>query len=423
MSLLLDDGDDAIDEVDEIEDALAPIDDGFDAKDTYVRRGLVVLDMDVHEAALQRIRWLWDEFDGRVSVSISGGKDSTVVMELAAIVAKERGSQLKVQFLDQEAEWQCTRDYLRHMKDTRPELDFDWYQIPFRLFNASTHETEDKWGYMWPEGKPDDWYMRPPEHDSIRENTFGEDRFKEVLSAMNRTVGGVHLTGMRAEEAPTRRLGMTTAPAYKYATWGAGSPNADKNAEGTYWVMHPIYDWGFRDVWKAIESYGWRYNKLYDEMHRYGVHHRDMRVSALIHSGAVRHVAQVQELEPETWESLVRRFGGINSAAHAGVNDILEQYRKRKPIVFDTYVEYFDYLVANIVDEEYQPGFHHQFQRAQKAVPWMHPERIAQKMLAAVLKNDRSEYTFSKWLTGSVNYGKRVRRATGAWPESVPLES
>ncbi|AWN07825.1 phosphoadenosine phosphosulfate reductase [Microbacterium phage Hendrix] len=397
-------------------------DDGFAGTDTFVNRGLVVLDMDVHEAALARIRWLWDEFDGKVSVSFSGGKDSTVVLELAAIVARERGQKLRVQFLDQEAEWQSTRDYVRFLKDTREDLEVEWYQIPFKMFNASSHATEDKWGFMWPEGAPDDFYMRPPEVDSIRVNDFGTDRFKEVLGAINKRVGGVHLTGMRAEESPTRRLGMTTAPTYKYATWGAGDPDVPKDKPGAFWMMHPIYDWSYRDVWQAIESYGWKYNRLYDEMFRYGVPHMQMRVSALIHSGAVRAVAQVQEIEPETWEALVRRFGGVNAAAHTGVNDILERYRKNKPNVFDTYVEYFNYLVDNIIDEEYQEGFRSQFRRAQKMLPWMHPERIAQKMLAAVLKNDRSDYTFSKWTTGSVRWGKQVRRQTGKWPVSVPLE-
>lgn len=410
-------------------------DEDFEDADTYVNKGLVVLDYSVFDAALDRIRWLWDEFDGRVSVSISGGKDSTVIMELAAIVAKEHGQKLKVQFLDQEAEWQATRDYLRELKDSRDDIDFEWYQIPFKMFNASSHDADGKWGYMWPEGHPDEFYMRPPEPDAIRVNDFykrqtkkqiaaGEppvmiDRFKDVLEAMNARVGGVHLTGMRAEESPTRRLGMTTRPAYKYATWGAGDPHGDPNKPGTFWMMHPIYDWSYRDIWQAIEQNGWKYNRLYDEMHRYGVPARNMRVSALIHSGAVRAVGQVQEMEPQTWEDLTRRFDGINAASHAGVDELLNQYRKRKPIVFDTYSEYFEYLVNNIVDEEYREGFFNQYRRARKAVPWMHPDRVAQKMLPAVLKNDRSEYTFAKWMTTSIKYGKKYRRLNGTWPPST----
>jgi hypothetical protein len=55
------------------------------ARPKYVMAGLNVFD-----AALDRIRWLFDEFDNQVMVCNSGGKDSTVVLELALMVAKER---------------------------------------------------------------------------------------------------------------------------------------------------------------------------------------------------------------------------------------------------------------------------------------------------------------------------------------------
>ena len=43
----------------------------------------------VFDCALDRIRWVFREFNGNVIVSISGGKDSTVVMELALMVMRE----------------------------------------------------------------------------------------------------------------------------------------------------------------------------------------------------------------------------------------------------------------------------------------------------------------------------------------------
>lgn len=375
-------------------------------------RALVDMGINVYDAALDRIRWLWDEFEGHVSVSISGGKDSTVVMELAAVVARERGERLKVQFLDQEAEWQGTRDYLRWIKDERDDIDFDWYQIPFRLFNAASHE--DEWGYMWPAGQPDDFYMRPPEPDSIRDNPFGEvDRFTDLLKAINKATGGANLSGMRAEEAPTRRLGMTTRPAYKYATWGAGDPKGDIHKPGNFWLMHPIYDWSYRDVWKAIHDHDWRYNSVYDGLHRYGVPHRNMRVSSLIHSGAVRSMEQVQEIEPETWVALTRRFAGVNAAAHVGEDSIAEA-RVHKPYMFDTWLEYLEYLIENLVKEEHREKFYKQIQTAKRALPWMTYDRIAQKMLPAVMKNDYfSDYSFAKWLQTSRNYAKQWEREHG----------
>jgi len=67
----------------------------------------------VYEAALDRIRFIFDEFPN-VIVGVSGGKDSTVVFQLALIVAREKNRlPLKTMFLDQEAEWQATIDQIK----------------------------------------------------------------------------------------------------------------------------------------------------------------------------------------------------------------------------------------------------------------------------------------------------------------------
>jgi predicted phosphoadenosine phosphosulfate sulfurtransferase len=67
----------------------------------------------VYEAALDRVRFVYDECDD-VIVAMSGGKDSTVVFRLASVVAKERGRlPIRVVWLDQEVEWAGTSDYMR----------------------------------------------------------------------------------------------------------------------------------------------------------------------------------------------------------------------------------------------------------------------------------------------------------------------
>src|SRR5699024_4125832 len=58
---------------------------------TRSRLATRIPDYDVYEAAHDRIRWLFKEFDGKVAVTFSGGKDSTVTMEIAARVAREGG--------------------------------------------------------------------------------------------------------------------------------------------------------------------------------------------------------------------------------------------------------------------------------------------------------------------------------------------
>ena len=64
----------------------------------------------VLEAARNRAARLFDEFDN-LYVAFSGGKDSTVTLNLALEEAERRGRlPLPVIFIDQEAEWQATID-------------------------------------------------------------------------------------------------------------------------------------------------------------------------------------------------------------------------------------------------------------------------------------------------------------------------
>ena len=94
---------------------------------------MIYLQNNVFDEALERLRMIFDGHDD-VIVSMSGGKDSTVLFRMALMVAQERGRlPLKVFWLDQEAEWQATVDYMQHIMEL-PEVTPYWYQIPFVRF-------------------------------------------------------------------------------------------------------------------------------------------------------------------------------------------------------------------------------------------------------------------------------------------------
>src|SRR5690606_30974765 len=101
------------------------------------------------------------------------------------------------------------------------------------------------------------------------------------------------LTGMRGEESPARRITMLSNPMYKWLTYSSGG--------NPYFMFSPIFDWTFRDVWKAIHDKGWKYNDHYNTMFRYGVPIRKMRVSNYTHESALPSLRYLQEAEPETW--------------------------------------------------------------------------------------------------------------------------
>lgn len=342
----------------------------------------VMSEINVWDAALNRMRMIFDDFEGKVVVSNSGGKDSTIVVELAAMVAKEKGClPLKVQWLDQECEYQATVEYQRYLLNERDDIDFDWYQVPFRIFNATNHDYP--WLNCW---EPGEEWVREKEPNSIHDNpwTYSDgrmvDRFKDCLSYMNYSRDGwAVLTGMRAEESPARRLSLTTNPGHRWMTYASGPGTFQKST-----MVHPIYDWSYRDVWKAIFVNDWRYNAYYDTMYRYGVQPKMMRVSNYTHEVALAGLHMLQETEPETWEAAVRRLQGINTFGHVG-----RDVPSKLPYMFNSWVEYMEYLIENLAQhEEHRAMYRKHFAQMQRTVGHIPIQELAQVMVGSVIGGD-----------------------------------
>ena len=136
-------------------------------------------DKTVYEAALERIRFLYQEFED-VIVSFSGGKDSTVTLHMTLRVARELNRlPVKVVFLDQEAEWQTVIDYIKTVSQM-PGVEMWWFQMPLKLFNSASSDTD--WLHCWEEGKQ---WMRPRRANSIQVNRYNCDRFKELFKKIS----------------------------------------------------------------------------------------------------------------------------------------------------------------------------------------------------------------------------------------------
>src|SRR5947209_3723156 len=94
-----------------------------------------MVDDDVLSLARRRVARLFDEFDA-VSVSFSGGKDSTVALNLTLEEAERRNRlPLDVFFYDEEALPPETVEYCERVaRDSR--LHFRWYALPVQHRNA-----------------------------------------------------------------------------------------------------------------------------------------------------------------------------------------------------------------------------------------------------------------------------------------------
>lgn len=372
----------------------------------------IVTTRNVLQAAYDRVEWVYQEFAGPgVTVSCSGGKDSTVVVELALEVATRLDRlPVRVSFLDQECEFEATRDYMRYLAD-RPEIAMEWYQIPFRLFNATNHD--DPWLTVWdpalapadgvdmgdPEQARGGW-ARPKEPDAIHENTFGVDRFKEVLLAIaHQRPGQALLTGMRADESNARRMTMTTDPRYKWVTWSSGGIGKGEDpSTPTAYRFHPIYDWSHNDIWGYLHARGARYNTHYDTQYRYGIPTRDMRVSNYHHETALHALLLLQEAEPTTWERATARLQGINTYAHLRDGTVPTDL----PYMFSTWEEYLAHLLGNLVpDDEGREMFLRQRARIMGSLPDCPPDLRDRVMCGQVISNDRYGTRVQNWINAA----------------------
>ena len=142
------------------------------------------LDYNVAEAAEKRISYIFDEFKN-ICVSVSGGKDSTVLAYMALKEAHKRDRKIGIFFLDEEVVYESTINQIRYIMNLFPENTIKlWYQIEFNLTNAtSMHDTQLK---CWEHGRHDIW-MRTKEPDSIK---FPEwDRATETVKDKNKGFG------------------------------------------------------------------------------------------------------------------------------------------------------------------------------------------------------------------------------------------
>lgn len=324
----------------------------------------VYINKPVLESARERMAYIFDEFEN-IIVSISGGKDSTVLAHLALLEAHQRGRKIGIFFLDEEVVYDSTIRQIEYILNLYPENTIPlWLQIEFKLTNA-TSLTEGQL-ICWEAGKHKIW-MRPKKSFSIQHKSW--DATKEHVRDKNKGFGfydalenfqhsrenTAFLVGLRATESPNRWRAVSKNPGYKNVYWCTKMPHGCAS-------FYPLYDWNFHDIWKYIYDEKLRYSKIYDFMYKKGMGIQEIRVSSLIHEKSFKALVDLPEFEPKTYNRLLKRVKGISIGNLYGKDSKMLKVSKL-PKGFKTWIGYRDFLLETYPDKEKKPIFEKRFAR------------------------------------------------------------
>lgn len=310
-------------------------------------------DQNVLEACLERLRILFTEFD-TICFSVSGGKDSGTLLQLADGVAKKYNKKYYVLYIDLEAGYYETRRFLLALrKKVKPRCKaFYWVCLPLAEENATSAlnpefitwdpSAEDYWIMEIPEGAITEDHNPFPFYDGIGDfDRFCHD-FSLWLHEKTHATRTAQVVGIRTDESLRRYMAVANdnKPRYKDYYWTTELvPNI--------YAVYPIYDWKTEDIWGAVAKFDLDYNHVYEDMYKAGIPISQQRICQPFGQAQKAGLDQFRYIEPETWEKLLQRVEGVNFGAIYCRTSLLGHMSSCKPDHM-TWQQYAVFLLESI---------------------------------------------------------------------------
>jgi len=337
----------------------------------------------VLDAARRRISYIFDEFE-QIIVSVSGGKDSTVLAHLALVEAHRRQRKIGIFFLDEEVVYDSTVRQIDYLMSLYPENTTRlWLQLEFHLTNA-TSLTEGQliaWEAgkhkIWMRSKRSDSIQHPPwprESETVRDKNKGFGFYDAIDNFQHARRDTAFLVGLRAVESMNRWRAVAKNPGYKDVYWCTAMPKGCAS-------FYPLYDWNFHDIWKYLYDERVRYSRIYDYLYLKGAPLNEMRVSSLIHEKSFKSLVDLPEFEPKTYDRLVKRIGGV-TIGHLYGKDAKMLRARSLPKGHASWRAYRDFLLATYPDESKRWIFARRYARH------LDNEYVARQQCRQLLLND-----------------------------------
>ena len=166
--------------------------------------GKKYLEKDVLEATLERLKIMFENFEN-IYFCVSGGKDSSVMVQLANKVAKEMNKKFDVLFIDLEAQYKHTVKHIEELKQLSQIRDFYHIALPMALRNAVSI-LQPKW-VCWEEESKDLWVRDLPK-DSININNCPFPWFRKGEEFEEFIKGEILAVAINYDESTNNKLDL-----------------------------------------------------------------------------------------------------------------------------------------------------------------------------------------------------------------------
>ena len=314
------------------------------------------LEKNVLDAAIERLEIMFQNFDN-IYFSVSGGKDSSVMVQLANRVAKKMNKKFDVLFIDLEAQYRCTIKHIEELKQLSQIRDFYHITLPIALRNAVS-VLQPKW-ICWEEESKHLWVRSMPE-DSINSNNCpftwfkkGEE-FEEFIvqfaswyqqKYQGKVACGI---GIRTDESLNRFRTIAFQDkkiTFKKYHWTTKLKVNEKHIE--VYNFYPLYDWATEDIWGAVSQLDLKFNYIYELMYKNGVSIYEQRLCQPYGDDQKNGLNQFKALEYDTWSKVLNRVNGVNFGNIYCKTTALGNIKSCKP-EFMTWQEYTVFLLESI---------------------------------------------------------------------------
>ena len=321
--------------------------------------GKTYIDKDVHTAAVERIAYIFEEFDN-VLVAFSGGKDSSICLNMCYDYAKGHGvlGKLAMYHLDYEAQYQMTTDYVDEMFKKFCDIKRYWLCLPVSA-NCCCKMDSGTW-IPWERKKKDIWVRTMPNYGYVvnEDNVLFDFKYgmkdydaqEEFGYWFAKSYGKTAVVvGIRADESLKRYKAVKVdykINSYDNKPWTTILTNDVVNA-------YPIYDWDVEDIWIANWKYQYEYNKLYDLYYQSGLGINQMRVASPFHECGQATLKLYKVIDPNNWGRMVGRINGVNFVGLYGGTSAMGWKNITKPPHF-TWKEYCYFLLGTLDEKTRQ---------------------------------------------------------------------